>query len=88
MRNLLSLVMLPDSGPPLRWKFILNTPLSPKILCFTISACLFASPINQALACGPNFPLELLSARKRCRECRPGCLILKPQNYWLSPPQS
>ena len=75
MRNLLSLVMLPDSGPPLRWKFILNTPLSPKILCFTISACLFASPINQALACGPNFPLELLSDRTQTLHGMPSGLF-------------
>jgi len=52
-----------------------NMHLSPKILCFAISTCLFTSGINQALACGPNFPLELLSNRTQTLQGMPSGLF-------------
>lgn len=44
---------------------MLNLPISPKLLCFAIGACLLTSSMNPALACGPDFPLELLNDRSQ-----------------------
>ena len=57
------------------WITTLNTPLNPKILCFAISACLFASTFDHALACGPDFPLELLSNRTQTLQGMPSGLF-------------
>ncbi len=44
---------------------MLKMSISPKLLCFAISACLVTSSMNYALACGPDFPLELLENRSQ-----------------------
>ena len=46
-----------------------------QFLCLAISACLFASSIDHALACGPDFPLELLSNRTQTLQGMPSGLF-------------
>ena len=53
----------------------MNIPLSPKILCFAMSACLLSSSIDRAAACGPDFPLELLSNRTQTLQGMPSGLF-------------
>ncbi len=48
---------------------------NPKILCFAISACLLGTTIDPAFACGPDFPLELLSNRKQTLQGMPSGLF-------------
>ncbi len=54
---------------------MLTMRFSPKILCFAISAGLLGGTIDYALACGADFPLELLSNRTQTLQGMPSGLF-------------